>query len=242
MKEYVKQINSDLVADCIPKNSYQEQWQIDLLEKEIFRVYGVKLDIKSVAQKEGSSESEVLEFITQKIDNIFKNKEQEDSPEAMRQVEQQIFLITIDSEWKDHLLSLDKLRSSINLRAYGQKDPLIEYKREAFELFEDMMMRVEEQLVNRISHVQINFENRDEEEINIIKERKQKTFETRSDPALAGVKKAQEGANQSSSRTVKTKVNPQDRDPNDPSSWGNVGRNEPCPCGSGKKYKQCYGA
>ena len=148
-----------------------------------------------------------------------------------------VFLLTLDSEWKDHLLSLDKLRHGINLRAYAQKDPLIEYKRDAFNLFEEMMLRIEEQVLSRIAHVQINVD-RNEGEINLIAQApKQRMFETRNDPAFV----------ESKSKSLQTKtplkshVRPQDRDPKNPESWGNVGRNESCPCRSGKKFKQCHG-
>jgi preprotein translocase subunit SecA len=237
LKKFRSQINQELVEDCIPKNSYSEQWEIDLLEKEIFRIYGVKLDLKAQAAVEGVTEREILNYIEGHTAEIFVEKERLYGAEVVKKIEKQIFLLTLDSEWKDHLLSLDKLRHGINLRAYAQKDPLIEYKRDAFNLFEEMMLRIEEQVLSRIAHVQINVD-RDEGEINLIAQApKQRMFETRNDPAFV----------QSEPKVLQTKtplksnVNPQDRDPRNPESWGNVGRNESCPCGSGKKFKQCHG-
>ena len=240
IKSYIKQINEELVEDCIPKNSYHEQWEIDLLEKELFKIYGLKIDIKTLSKKDGISEKEILDEITKYTSNHFAQKEQQYGADIVREVEKQIFLITLDNEWKDHLLSLDKLRNGINLRAYAQKDPLIEYKRDAFSLFEDMMLRIEEQIVHRLSSVHISREE-EEGQVNIIgQEPKQQMFESRNDPAATPNMLDQ--SPKPSQKQVITNVNPKDRNPKDPSTWGSVGRNEQCPCGSGKKYKHCHGA
>ncbi len=239
INHFRKQINQELVEDCIPKNSYHEQWETSLLQKEVFRIYGLRLDVISEAKKDGVGEKEILEFVAKSTDQILLDKENLYGAEIMRRIEKQIFLLTLDSEWKDHLLSLDKLRSGINLRAYAQKDPLIEYKREAFNLFEEMMLRVEEQIVSRVSHVQINLD-QDEDGINLIaRAPKQKMFETRSDPAMQV--EESNGVAKSPFLPVKNNVEPSQRNPQNPTTWGSVGRNEPCPCGSGKKYKYCHG-
>ena len=235
----VSQINQELVEDCIPKNSYVEQWEIDLLEKELFRIYGAKFDMKSETQKDGVTEKEILNFINGHVNAIYTDKVARYGAKVVNQIQKQIFLLTLDSEWKEHLLSLDKLRNGINLRAYAQKDPLIEYKRDAFSLFEDMMLRIEEQVASRVAHVHINATS--EDEINILeKAPKQKMFETRNDPAFVQSDSKQRRA-VASATPVKINVNPEDRNPLDQSTWGNVGRNESCPCGSGKKFKQCHG-
>lgn len=237
IKSFAKQINEELVEDCIPKNSYVEQWDLDLLGKELFRIYGLKLDLKTEAARDGVSEKELLELIEKEVAAIFANKDETHGAEVVRQVEKQIFLFTLDSEWKDHLLSLDKLRHGINLRAYAQKDPLIEYKKDAFDLFENMMLRIEEQVVSRLAHVHIGAGS-EEAALNLnVRAAKQKTFETRNDPALA----QNEARATSSTTPIKSNVSPEERNPRDPLTWGNVGRNEPCPCGSGKKFKQCHG-
>jgi preprotein translocase subunit SecA len=245
IKKFITQINQDLVEDCIPKNSYFEEWDIDFLQNEIFRIYGVKFDLAQQGKKEGAGEKEILNFIEGNIAEFFAQKEKLHPANILRQIERQIFLLTLDSEWKDHLLSLDKLRHGINLRAYAQKDPLIEYKREAFNLFEDMMLRIEEQVVNRLAHVQINVGEDDEGAINLIAQApKQKMVESRNDPALEESEQKPVYRDTKPVRAptlpVKLNFNPSDRDPKNPASWGNVGRNEPCPCGSGKKFKQCH--
>ncbi len=246
------QINEDLVATAIPKNSYSDQWNIDRLEKEILRIYGLRIDLKSEAEKDGVTEREILDTIESASGKIFSDKEASYGSDLLRHIEKQIFLVTLDSEWKDHLLSLDKLRHGINLRAYGQKDPLIEYKKETFNLFDDMLYRMEEQIVNRLSFVQVTAD-ADEDDINIVpKSSTQKMFETRNDPAMAGISSATEGpalpngrnsspSNKGSNQPVRLNIKAENRNSSDPSSWGNVGRNESCPCGSGKKFKQCHG-
>ncbi len=239
IRKYSNQIIDDIVDDCIPQNSYPEQWEMALLSKEVQRIYGLKLDLIKFSQKEGVDESQVKELLKKETRELFDSKEEEYGQEAVKHVERQIFLLTIDSEWKDHLLSLDKLRQGINLRAYAQKDPLIEYKKEAFNLFEDMMLRIEEQIVTRLSHIRISFEN--QQNIDVFeKEKQDNSFETRIDPAQFGITNNDALKNTNSSPR-KLNLNPSDRDPQNPETWGNVGRNQSCPCGSGKKYKQCHG-
>ena len=130
---------------------------------------------------------------------------------------------------ENHLYTLDHLRQSIVLRAYGQEDPLNEYKREAFHLFEAMTTSMKELFIQRLAHV----------EVQVVKdnEPKQKTFETRTDPALSNITKD----NMPNDDLSRSYVEPEDRNPNEPSTWGKIGRNELCPCGSNKKYKQCHG-
>jgi preprotein translocase subunit SecA len=250
VNEYIKQINSDLVADCIPKNSYQAQWQIDLLTKEILRIYGLKIDLQAEASRDGVSENEILKLIEDSVSAHFKEKEASCDLKIIQQIQKQIFLITIDSEWKDHLLSLDKLRHGINLRAYAQKDPLIEYKKDAFNLFEDMMLRIEEQIVSRLSHVQITASQDEDGELRpdapIILPSKidaQKTFLSRIDPNFVKSEaKPVKPVIELPNINVKKKVQPALRNPHDQDSWGEIGRNESCPCNSGKKYKNCHGS
>ncbi len=237
--DIVLEINEDIVARNIPKNSYIHQWNIGHIESEVKRIYSLDLDLKKEAEKD-LNEVEILKFINSHVDEIFAKKRELYGDDIILQLQKQIFLMTLDSEWKDHLLSLDKLRHGVNLRAYAQKDPLIEYKKEAFDLFEDMMNRLEEQVVFRLAHASVGFENEDGEVVDLLSERaNQKTFEGRNDPALVDGRKDRGVV--SSSTPVRVNVDAAERDPGDPKTWGNVKRNEPCPCGSGKKYKTCHG-
>ncbi|MCE3255347.1 MAG: secA [Rickettsiaceae bacterium] len=235
-----EEINEDIVGKQIPKNSYPEEWGLEDIENELQRIYGLKLEIKAMGEKEGISDVEILEFVQEKTKQLF-IKRKEIYGEMELQLQKQLFLATLDEEWKDHLCSLDKLRHSINLRAYAQKDPLMEYKREAYNLFEAMMLQIEEKTLSRIAHAQLKMDAQKQAELDILKQMaaKQKMFESRVDPNMPNFDGA--GTDQGSRAPVKSNIAAKDRNPADSSSWGNVGRNELCPCGSGKKYKHCHG-
>ena len=242
IRNYSNQIIEDIVDDCIAKNSFIDQWELDLLQKEVLRIYGLKLDLISLSQQENIDEIQIKQHIKDHANKLLNDKDKLYSSDLMRYVEKQLFLAIIDSSWKDHLLSLDKLKYGINLRAYAQKDPLIEYKKEAFELFEDMMLKIEEQIVMHIAQIKITD---DSEKINILSNSSNNNFEeSRVDPIEFSIG-IEENNNKDKDRNLnqprKLNINPQDRDPNNPTTWGNVGRNQLCPCGSGKKYKQCHG-
>jgi len=239
IKKFITQINQDLIEDCLPKNSYPEQWEINILAKELTRIYGLKIDIKNLDNFDSQTPESILKIINKNVDELFDKKHQLYGPEILRKIEKQIFLVTLDNEWKDHLHSLDKLRQGINLRAYAQKDPLIEYKKDGFTLYEDMILRLEEQVVSRLAHVEIAISSNDKEVNLIAQTPKQKTFESRVDPNFSPTKNENVKV---PTAPIRSHFDPANRDPRDPSSWGQVGRNEPCPCGSGKKYKNCHGA
>ena len=162
-------------------------------------------------------------------------------PDIMRMAEKSLLLQLLDQDWKDHLLTLDHLRQGINLRAYGQRDPFNEYSREAFEMFQEMLGRLREQVTALLSHVEIR---RAEPEVAAPPPppRPVTMRETRRDPALAPV-----GANgydeldrgPMASTMVRRTATAFDQ--GDPATWARTPRNAPCPCGSGKKYKQCHG-
>ncbi len=234
-------INEDIVGKQIAKNAYPEEWGVEAIENELQRIYGLKLDIKSLAEKEGISDIEILQAVQDETKKLFDHRRQIYGDIEL-QLQKQLFLATLDEEWKDHLCSLDKLRHSINLRAYAQKDPLIEYKREAYNLFEEMMLQIEEKTLSRNAHSQLKMDSEKQAEIDILKQiaAKQKMFASRIDPNAPSFEEVLMNQPQIQS-PIKTNISAANRNPNDPSSWGNVGRNESCPCGSGKKYKQCHG-
>jgi len=157
-------------------------------------------------------------------------------PDLMRMAERSILLQVLDQVWKDHLLSLDHLRQGISLRAYAQRDPLNEYKREAFELFEEMLVHLREAVIQLLSHIEVRMQE---------PEPQPPAFptgmqETRFDPALSEV--AEDGSAEPRPLPRHTAVAAiASIDPADPATWGKVNRNASCPCGSGKKYKHCHG-
>lgn len=231
-----EEVTRELVYAHIPAKSYPEQWDVETLDKETFRIFGVHLPVVAWAQEEGIADEEMLDRLLKAIDELMRHKENLYGDKLMRLGEKRILLQTLDHLWKDHLLSLDHLRHGINFRAYGQRDPLNEYKREAFTLFEGMLNQLKELVTLRLAHLEIHVEM---PEGMVDMRPQQKMFETRQDPALAG---ENEDAVEALHTPLRTHVAPEQRDPTNPESWGKINRNEPCPCGSGKKFKHCHGA
>lgn len=230
---------STLVATYIPERSYAEQWDVAGLESEIIRIFNIHLPVGEWAKEEGVANDEIRERIQSAIAGIMAQKEEEFGPDLMRVAEKRILLQTLDELWKDHLLSLDHLRHGIHLRAYGQRDPLNEYKQEAFSLFEGMLNHLREVVTLRLSRIRIRVESL----AHLQDEPHQEMHETRHDPATgAPLDAVAAPLPEGMVMPVRSHVNPQDRDPHDPTTWGKVARNEDCPCGSGKKYKHCHGA
>ena len=236
------EVIEDMVANTIPADAYPETWETDSLAEEVHRVLGLNLPVSEWAAEEGIADEEVLERITRAADEKVEQKEEAYTPGVMRVAEKSLLLQIIDQKWRDHLLSLDHLRQAVGLRAYAQKDPLREYQREAFTLFDGLLDSIRESVTQMLMHVEIRVDAAD-----LLARRQQnqqqKLQETRSDPALAAPPAAQQQriGDWEQQATVVRKTDPSERKANDPNTWGKVGRNEPCPCGSGKKYKQCHG-
>ena len=234
-------VNEELVARFMPEKAYAEQWDVDGLETEIYRIYGLDIDIESLVKKEGVANEEVLELLNSETDKQAKEKEELFGEPSMRAAEKRMVLLALDQLWKDHLLSLDHLRHGIHLRAFGQRDPLNEYKQEAFNLFEAMLDNLREVVSQRMAHILLRGEDGQMIGHN---PKQQIMYETRHDPAAVGTPADPAPGNPYGVSPVTPPRGPvaaEDRDPANPESWGKVGRNEPCPCGSGKKFKHCHG-
>lgn len=228
----------EIVRSFIKPESYREDWDLEALCSEIHRIFSLKFDQKSVT-KADVTEVEVTDMVMQKVSELYRSKEQVYGADVMQNALKYILLTTLDQVWKDHLHNLDYLRQGISLRAYGQKDPLNEYKREAFGLFERMLDSLKELFVQRICYLQIDTSHLNPDAMSLARKKLQVMTESREDPAFS---KYNAGASlQTIAKTVKAYVDPSSRVQTDPSSWGKVARNEPCPCGSGKKYKYCHG-
>ncbi len=234
-----QQVIDDLVAQCIPEKAYPEQWNTATLHEEVLRIFGLDLPVQEWAKEEGIADAEILERITAAAEYRWKEKTDAYGHEVMQGVEKSLLLQLLDQLWKDHLLSLDHLRQGIGLRAYAQRDPLNEYKREAFDLFEEMLALLRDRVTQVLSHVELEVSGGDD----LFQHPEQEMTETRQDPAFqGGMPKALEYAEE------EIVLNPILRrqaaemvDPDDPTTWGRVPRNLACPCGSGKKYKHCHG-
>ncbi|MCK5779005.1 MAG: preprotein translocase subunit SecA [Rhodospirillales bacterium] len=231
------QVIDDMVSAAIPEKAYADQWNIDFLHEELRRVFGLDLPVHEWAKEEGIADQEIRERLTDITDRLMAEKAANVGPDVMRMVEKSLVLQLLDQTWKEHLLTLDHLRQGIGLRAYAQRDPLNEYKREAFDLFEQMLEGLRDRVTTVLAQVQ--FQHAPDEED--FQRPEQEMHEGRVDPALqdGAVPADDEDAGQAtpvSSRQASAQV-----DPNDPDTWGRVPRNSPCPCGSGKKYKHCHG-
>ena len=240
------QVIANAVARCIPSGAYHEQWDIDGLHEEARRLLGLDAPVADWAKEEGIADQEIGERILAASDRRMAERTANTGPEVMRLVEKSLLLQLLDQTWKDHLLSLDHLRQGIGLRAYGQRDPLNEYKREAFDMFEEMLDRLRERVTEVLSHVELRVT---AESDDMLPERRpQRTQEGRTDPALAAAGAGPAGAGPAGGNGQAPAPRPTVRrapaavmDPRDSSTWGKVPRNQACPCGSGKKYKHCHG-
>jgi preprotein translocase subunit SecA len=223
----------DLVAKHIPANAYAEQWDVAGLDTALREVLTLDLPVKDWAKEEGIADEEVRERVLRRADEHMASKVAKWGPDVMRYVEKSILLQTVDHLWREHLVMLEHLRQVIGLRGYGQRDPLNEYKAEAFSLFEAMMARLREVVTGQLMRVEIVQQPPAEEPSNLPYMEAHKvdpaTGEDEMAPALAPML----AGNGNGAQTA--------RNANDPTSWGKVGRNEACPCGSGKKFKHCHG-
>jgi len=230
----------EIVATAIPDNALPEQWDTAGLHAECLRLLAVDLPLVDWAQEDGITVDEVRERIMAAADRKMAEKSANYGPELMRMAEKSLLLQLLDQIWKDHLLSLDHLRQGINLRAYAQRDPLNEYKREAFELFSGMLVNLRQQVTSVLSHVELRVPQ----------------------PAFAEALAAPEEAMAEAPRATGTTGRPlpgRARAPrrtpfgngadggDQPGAaaprppWAGTPRNAPCPCGSGRKFKHCHG-
>jgi preprotein translocase subunit SecA len=230
-----EQIVDELVHRHIPERAYAEQWDAIGLQTEVEKIFGVALPVVDWTKEEGIAEEGVHERILKAVNTRAAERAANVGPDIMRYVEKTILLQTLDHDWREHIVSLDHLRQYVGLRGYGQRDPLNEYKSEAFELFEGLLSKLRVDVVRQLMHLQINVEQPPQlsefpasqmqtHHINPL------TGEDEGDPMAGGV-----GMQMSRMRDVAV-------DPNDPGTWGKVQRNAPCPCGSGRKFKHCHGA
>ena len=230
----------EIVGRCIPSQAYSAEWQVDSLHEETMRVLGLDLPVADWAKEEGIADEEIAERIIKAIDARMAEKAATYGPDLMRYAEKSLLLQILDQSWKDHLLQLDHLRQGIGLRAYGQRDPLNEYKQEAFSLFEGLLISLRATVTQYLAHVQVRAEPREEE---IAQQRAAKLAqaqESRHDPAFGGG--AQPPRSGSGSVPVHSRAAAAGgMNPRDPTTWGKVQRNAACPCGTGKKYKHCHG-
>jgi preprotein translocase subunit SecA len=230
------EVIEDLVAECIPEKAYAEEWDIEKLEKETKRLLAVDEPVADWAKEEGVAEAEIRERLIEASDRKVAQKTVTYGAPMIRSAEKSLLLQILDHLWKDHLLQLDHLRQGIHLRGYGQKDPLNEYKREAFNLFEGLLTSLRQTVTQVLSHLEIRAAQPEQASAEVEEEPVLAATGTDGPPAPAprrssgggggAAVSAVAGGGQAAAGQARS---------------AKVPRNAPCPCGSGKKYKHCHG-
>jgi preprotein translocase subunit SecA len=262
-RDYVLEIAEDVARELVdtfcPREQHPNQWNASQFLAEMNSQFGV--DAKAAGADPGTlSHDDLANAAADAVAKRYEEKEKQFTPELMRWLERRIILDVVDSQWKDHLLSLDHLKEGIGLRGYGQKDPLVEFKKEAFVLFEDMMARIDNETIRYLYHIQMQQAEKHPDEMQTRPEA-QRAAAPRSGGAQAAVASAAARASENEpqrlpevARQIERRQQRQQKDlqyqtgpaqaeaPKPVRSGAKVGRNDPCPCGSGKKYKKCHGA
>jgi preprotein translocase subunit SecA len=232
----------DLVKRHIPENAYAEQWDIEGLKTEISGTTGLDLAIADWAKEEGIANEEVEHRISAAADAVMDDKKERFGVETMAYIEKAVLLQTLDQLWRDHLVTLDHLRQVIGFRGYAQRDPLNEYRTEAFALFEAMLTNLRKAVTGQLMRVELVREQPTPAptmptQLTAVHAdaSAQSTAFDMAEAALFG-----NGAALAASVGAAPML-AEGVDPNDESTWTRSNRNGPCPCGSGKKYKHCHG-
>ena len=215
-----EEVFDNVIRQYVPLESVEEQWQIASLERVLSKEFGIEINIVRILERDQDLNDDGLtDKILNHIERFFKEKEALTGNDVMRQFEKAAYLNTLDQQWKEHLAQMDHLRHGVNLRSHAQKQPLQEYKRESFEMFKDLLDRIKYETIRIIARVKV----RQDEDVEAMEHRENTnvTYQHQS----AGE------ASQQSDKKVETFVRDGEK----------VGRNDPCPCGSGKKYKKCHG-
>jgi preprotein translocase subunit SecA len=220
---------SDLVRHHIPEKAYAEQWDSVGLHEEVLKIFDVDLPITAWTAEEGIADEEVRERIQKAVDTRAAERAANYGADVMRYVEKAILLQSLDRSWREHIVNLDHLRQYVGLRGYGQRDPLNEYKSEAFELFESLLTKLRTDVIEQLMHVQI----RDDAPQPALDVQPLPLMQASHINPLTGEEEFSGLAPPAPGGPV---------DPNNPRTWGKVQRNAPCPCGSGRKFKHCHGA
>ncbi|EET48075.1 preprotein translocase subunit SecA [Thalassobium sp. R2A62] len=219
------QVIDDMVTHHMPAKSYADQWNTEGLYAEVIEKLGVDVPVMEWADEEGVDDADIRERLEDSSDKFMEEKFETFGAENMRNIEKQVLLQTIDRKWREHLLTLEHLRSVVGFRGYAQRDPLNEYKTESFQLFEGLVDGLREDVTKTLSSIRMRTP---EEEAALLEQ-------------LAQQQQAMQVAAAQANATPPTGQAIDGFDESDPTTWGNPGRNDNCPCGSGKKFKHCHG-
>jgi len=225
----------DLVTKHIPETAYAEQWDVAGLKEGVLQYLNLDVPIEDWVKEEGIAEDDIRERLTKLTDEAAKDRAERFGSDIMAYVERSIVLQTLDHLWREHLVNLDHLRSVIGFRGYAQRDPLNEYKSEAFELFQAMLGNLRQAVTAQLMRVELVREAADAPPPQAPEMHGHHADGSTGEDEFAG-------ASLAVLQETQHVVPAEERDPKNPKTWGKVGRNELCPCGSGKKYKHCHGA
>lgn len=220
------QLIDDLIDQYMPPKTYADQWDTEGFYAAVIEQLGVDVPVIAWCEEDGVDDEVIRERLIEATDKLMADKAETFGPENMRNIEKHFLLQTIDAKWRDHLLTLEHLRSVVGFRGYAQRDPLNEYKNESFQLFESMLDSLRQDVTKRLSRIEPASE---EDQRRMM------------DQMLAQQQAAAAEAGDATA-TAAPSVNPDNGfNEDDPATWGNPGRNDPCPCGSGDKFKHCHG-
>ena len=240
ISEAIRDMRADVIDNQVlthvPPKSYADQWDLEGLRVEMRRLFNLDLSIEKWGKEEGVEETVLIERISRAVERYMADKAA-GFGDDWKFVEKSITLQVLDQDWKEHLSALDNLRAVIHLRAYAQRDPLNEYKTEAFGRFEAFLSTFREHICEILSHVEISASDIPA----ALAPKEQEMVTHRDDPLLGRDEAAPAAPPAAPQGPVMTRAAAAAIDPQDPSSWGKVPRNAPCPCGSGKKFKHCHG-
>jgi preprotein translocase subunit SecA len=234
-KEMREDVIDDLIARHTPEGAYAEQWNIKQLDEDVRNILNLGLPVTEWALEDGITPDDIRERLTENVEKAAADRAERFGPEIMAYVEKSVILQSLDALWREHLVNLDHLRSVVGFRGYAQRDPLNEYKTEGFELFQAMLINLRQNVTTQLMRVEIVREAASAPEPAL------PVMEGHHIDGFTGEDDFGEGSILAVQEDLRV-VDPADRDPNNPRTWGKVGRNEACPCGSGKKYKHCHGA
>ncbi len=237
------EVVSAMVARRVPEKAFHEQWELAELQEDVRRVLNADLPVEAWGREEGIDETHLRERVEAAADALMAAKAANMGPDLMRFIEKSLLLQVLDAVWKEHLYALDHLRQGIGLRAYGQRDPLNEYKAEAFALFNAMLDELKERVTMMLARVELA----PEQPPPVYQPMQMQVVESHPEPVSAWSGREPEmalegaGAMGASMAVAAQPMRAGTVDPNDPGTWRNAGRNALCPCGSGRKYKHCHG-
>ena len=231
-------IIGELISKHIPENAYAEQWDAVGLRERLREAVAVDFPMEDWAKEEGIADEEIRERVLKTTDDYYNSKREKFTPDIMQQVEKSVLLQTMDRLWREHIVAVEYLRQVIGLRSYGQRDPLNEYKTEGFTLFSEMVTNMKEAVTSQLMRIEIRMQGDD----GLLPDETQlPPMQAHHIDATTGMDDVGEGAPVFGSFNQPV-VSTGPIDPKNPETWGKVGRNDDCPCGSGKKYKHCHGA